>query len=530
MATTGTAPARARPASATPAPRWLWVLAGSVVGIVLLPLGYLGWTVVANPAWNLLLSARTAQLLVNTVLLTVSVSITAATIGVAAAWVIARLNISFRRTWMALLALPLVVPSYVGALVMVAATGPRGLISDVFAIEVPRMGGFWGAWLSLSLFTYPYVFLVATVVLRRIDPTLEEAARGLGASSGKAFRTITLPQLRPAIGASVLLVALYTISDFGAVSLMRYDTLTRAIYTQWSARLDRAPALTLAVLLILLAAVVLWAEQRSRGRAEYYSPRPVRTTRLFDLTIRGQVTTYTFLGTVITLALVIPVGVLGFWLVRGLNLGEPIGATVFGPALRSLGVSLVASLAAVLAAIPIAVLAVRFPGRWSSRMERSVWAVYALPHITVGVAVLYFTVTFLTPLYQSLFVLVTVYVAIFLPQATGAAQAALRQVNPHVEEASRSLGRTSLGTLIAVTVPMISRGLLSGGTLVFLTVMKELPATLLLRPTGFDTLALRIWEHTKEGFYTRASAASLVLLLISAVPMYFLATRELRHA
>ncbi len=527
---TRTTPRPAAPAVANPAPRWLWAMAGTVVALILMPLAYLGWTVVADPAWDLLFSSRTAELLRNTVFLTAAVSITAATIGVAAAWVIARLHIPFRRTWTTLLALPLVVPSYVGALVLVAATGPRGLLAEAFAIEVPRMEGFFGAWISLSLFTYPYVFLVATVALHRIDPALEEAARGLGASSRKAFRTITLPQLRPAVGASILLVALYTISDFGGVSLMRYDTLTRAIYTQWSARLDRAPALTLALLLILLAAVVLWAERRTRGRAEYYTQKPIRQGIRYRLAGRGRIVTYGFLGTIVVLALVVPVGVLTFWLARGLRLGEPIGATVVMPAVRSLGVSLAASGAAVLAAIPIAVLAVRYPSRWSARIERGAWAVYALPHITVGVAVLYFTITFLSPLYQSLAVLIGVYVAIFLPQATGAAQTALRQVNPHVEEASRSLGRTSLGTLVAITIPMIGRGLLSGGTLVFLTVMKELPATLLLRPTGYDTLALRIWEHTSEGFYTRASAASLILLLISAVPMYFLATRELRHA
>ena len=142
----------------------------------------------------------------------------------------------------------------------------------------------------------------------------------------------------------------------------------------------------------------------------------------------------------------------------------------------------------------------------------------------------FFTITFVPFMYQTLFVLVGVYVAIFLPQVSNATQTALRQVDPQAEEASRGLGQTSLATTMRITVPLISRGLISGGTLVFLTVMKELPATLLLRPTGFDTLALNIWQQTSEGFYSRASAASLVLLAISSVPMYFLSTRDLRHA
>jgi len=174
------------------------------------------------------------------------------------------------------------------------------------------------------------------------------------------------------------------------------------------------------------------------------------------------------------------------------------------------------------------VLMVRYQGRGSAWLERTVFVTFSLPHITVALAVVFFAARYLGPLYQSLTVLVVVYASIFLAQATGSAKASLLQVDPSLEEASRSLGKGPLQTLRSVTVPLIRPGLLAGGALVFLTTMKELPATLLLRPTGFDTLAVRIWSAANELFYARAAASALLLLALSAVPLYFLVLRTRR--
>ena len=510
------------------APPWLWVAALIIVVPIVAPLVSIVVKVVADPSWELIWSSRTGRLLTNTMLLVVAVTGAAGAVGIGAAWVVTRIDIPFRRLWTTLLALPLVMPSYVLALALLAASGPRGTISLLTGTTIPSIQGFGGAWLALTLTTYPYVFLVATVSLRQMDPALEEAARGLGASRWRVFRTIVLGQLRPALGASGLLVALYTLSDFGAVSLMRFDTFTRAIYTQWSVRLDRTPALSLAVVLVMLAAVILVIEQMSRGRATYYSTRPTRLPGAHRTSGWGRLGVLVAIGLIVLFGLAIPISVLVFWLARGIRSGQTLVA-LQDPAIRSAAVSLLAAMVGAVAAVPVAVLAVRFPGRGTRWLERGVWSVYALPHITVAVAILYMTVTLVRPLYQSLIVLVAAYVALFLPQASGAVQSALRQVNPHVEEASRSLGAGQLTTLLRITVPLIGRGLISGGALIFLTVMKELPATLLLRPTGFETLAVQIWQQSSEGLYTRASAAALVLLAISSVPMFLIATRDLRH-
>ncbi len=197
----------------------------------------------------------------------------------------------------------------------------------------------------------------------------------------------------------------------------------------------------------------------------------------------------------------------------------------WGAVAGSLAGSVAAAVIAVAAAIPIVVLTVRHRSRLTVSLERTVYVIFSLPHITVALAVVFFGASYLGPLYQSFIVLVMVYAALFLAQATGVGAAALLQVNPNLEEAARGLGKSRLRTLRQITIPLMGRGLVTGGVLVFLTTMKELPATLLLRPTGFDTLAVRIWSTANDLFYARAAAPALVLVAVSAVPTYLMITR-----
>ncbi|MGI9642009.1 MAG: ABC transporter permease, partial [Acidimicrobiia bacterium] len=236
-----------------------------------------------DAAWETLFSMRTARLLVRTLFFTVAVTASATVVGVSGAWLLARTNLRAKRVWAVAFALPLVIPSYVVAMVLISATGSRGLIADLFGVGTPQVIGFTGAWLALTISTYPYVFLITSAALQRVDPSLEEAARGLGATPARVFRTVVVPQLRPAIGAGALLAALYTLSDFGAVSLMRYDVFTRVIYAQYSGRLDRTPAVVLSIVLILAALIVIWAEQRTRGEGAYFSAKPTRPPTVYRL-------------------------------------------------------------------------------------------------------------------------------------------------------------------------------------------------------------------------------------------------------
>ncbi|MGI9643479.1 MAG: ABC transporter permease [Acidimicrobiia bacterium] len=184
-----------------------------------------------------------------------------------------------------------------------------------------------------------------------------------------------------------------------------------------------------------------------------------------------------------------------------------------------------AALIAVAVSIPIVVLAVRHTSSATTALERSVYVTFSLPHITVAIAVVAFTVRYARPVYQSLAVLVVVYAAMFLAQATGPAKAALLQVDPALDDASRGLGKSQFATLARITVPMMSKGLIAGGLLVFITTLKELPATLLLRPSGFTTLAVRVWSSADELLYAQAAASALALIAVSVVPVYYLSIK-----
>ena len=517
-------PSRVRP------PRFLWIAGLAVLVPVAVPLVVLAGRVLGagSDAWSLLFSARTLELLVQTLALTGAVTASALVVGVATAWLTVRTDLRGRRVWSVLAALPLVIPSYVLALVFLSAFGADGVVTRLFSSfgveSIPTATGALGAWAALTIATYPFVHLIASSALRRLDHGLEEAARGLGAGPWRAFRTVTLPQLRPSLAAAGLLVALYTLSDFGAVSLMRFDAFTRVIYAQYQGRIDRTPAAVLAMVLIVVVIFILWAEQRTRGRAKYVGDGTTGPPKQVVLRGGAKTAAVAFLASIVTVGLVLPLTVLLLWLGRGLENGEPLDVA-WRAAGGSLWVSVVAALVAMAAAVPVAVLVVRHRSKASVTLDRAVHGVFALPHITVALAMVFFAINYLSPLYQGFTLLIITYVALFLPQASGAARGALERVDPHLEEAARGLGRGPLAVLLSITIPLIGKGLIAGGALVFLTTMKELPATLLLRPTGFDTLAIEIWSAASEGLFARAAAPALLLVAVSAIPMYFLVTR-----
>ena len=479
---------------------------------------------------EVLTSGRTAQLLARTTLLAVTVTTSAVAIAVPLAWLTVRTDLPARRLWVVLSALPLAIPTYVGGFVFVAALGPRGLVQgwlEPFGVErLPSFYGFPGAWLVLTLFTYPYVLLPVRAALRRLDPSLEEASRTLGRDRWSTFRHVTLPQLRPAITAGGLLVALYTLSDFGAVSLLRFDSFTRVIFVQYRASLDRSTAAVLGLVLICLTALVLAAEHRTRGRASYHRLHAGGLRRAAVVALgRWRWPAAAACGALVGIALVLPLGVIGYWLVRGVAAGEPLRltATLAG---NSVAASAFGALAAGVAAWPVATLAARHPGRLSSLVERASFTGFALPGVVVALSLVFFGARVATPLYQTRTLLVFAYVVLFLPQAVGAVRASLLQVDPSLEDASRMLGRSRSATTRAVVLPLVRPGVLAGVALVFLTGMKELPATLLLAPTGFETLATRVWSATSEAFFARAAAPALALVALSALPMALLVMRE----
>lgn len=510
----------------------VWVLAVTAAAAACIPLVYLVVRAAFADAdsWADVLRHDTARLLLNTVALAVAVTAASALIALPCAWLTERTDLPGARWWRTITVVPLAVPSYVAGLAVIAALGPSGslqrLLEPLGVDSLPELYGFAGAWLVLTLFSYPYMLLVLRAGLRDLDPALEEASRSLGKSGWQTFLRVTLPQLRVPLAAGALLVALYVISDFGAVSMMRFDTFTRAIYVRFGTTFDRSSLAVLSLVLVGLVALVLAVEASQRRRGRYHrlgggAARSPRTVRLR----RQRWTALAFLALLTLVALVIPLGVLLHWLARGLSQGESFSG--LGPAaLRSLQASALAGAVAVAAALPIAIVVVRRPGRLAGLVDRASYTGYALPGVIVAFAMIFFTLRVMPGLYQTLIVLVFTYAVLFLPQAVGALRSALVRVPPSLEEASRSLGRNPRQTLLAVTLPLIAPGLISGFALVFLTTMKELPATLLLAPTGFDTLATRVWTDQNDVYLARAAAAGLLLVLCAAAPLPLIFGRE----
>ena len=519
-------------------PSFLLLLAGLIVATsALLPLGYLIMRASGagyDKVWNILLRPRTHEIFLNSIGLATAVTLVSIVIGVSLAWLTVRTDLPARKFWSVATVLPLVIPSYIGAFTFISALGPRGMLQswlEPFGVErLPSIYGFPGALLALTLFTYPYVLLSVRAALAGLDPSLEEAARNLGRGPWQVFWEVTLPHLRPAILAGALLVAFYTLSDFGAVSMLRFDTFTRAIYLQYSASFDRSVAAVLALLLVILTVLILSFEAKMRGKARYYrsSSGVVRPQVPLKLG-KWRLPALAFCIVVATFGLIIPLMVVGFWFGRGLMMGETFYMNL-EIIFNSLIASGTAAFVALLAAIPVTILAIRFPGRLSLWIERSTYTGYALPGIVIALALVFFGANYTVFLYQTLAMLIFAYVIRFLPQAIGSAQASLLQVSPRLEEAARSLGRAPVQVLSSITLPLIRPGLLTGLALVFLTAMKELPITLLLGPTGFRTMATRIWDATAEAFFARAAAPALLLVFVSALAVWLILSQEDRRS
>jgi iron(III) transport system permease protein len=529
---------RTAPRLALPLPRVLGrrrpslglLAAGLIVAAAAaLPAAYLLVVVAGDlgAALDVAFDPETALVVLRTLGLAAAVTVTAIAIALPIGWLTVRTDLPGRRLWATLCTLPLVIPSYVGAYLFVAALGPSGMLQDALGVErLPSIYGFPGAWLVLSLFTYPLVLLPLRSTLRRLDPQLEDAARVMGRSPLEAFRTVVLPQLWPALAAGGLLVALYVMSDFGAVSIMRFDSFTTEIYVSYKSAFDRSATAGLGAVLVVLMLVLLWVSSRIRSSRALHrlGPGPARPPRPYPLG-RWRWPALAFCSAIVLVALVLPVGVLVYWSTEGIASGSTSLGVVAALAGNSLMTATFAALAGGACALVVAVLTSRYPGALTRTIERMGHAGYALPGIVVALALVYFATRAAGPLYQTLALLVFALTVHYLPLGIGPIAASLGQVSPRVEEAARGLGRRPADVFRTITVPLVRGGIIAGAALVFLHAIKELPATLILAPIGFETLATEIWNQTSFGFYEASAIPSLVLLLIAAPPLYLLSER-----
>ena len=475
-------------------------------------------------AWRLhLLTWRTIELLRSTVSLAGAVLLLSTAISVPYAWVVTRTDLPGRRLWAVAGALPLAFPSYIAAFITVSVLGPRGALASALGTTLPEVAYGWsGAVIALGFFSYPYLYLLLVAAMKGLDPMQEDAARSLGKGRPAVFIRVILPQLRAPLAAGALMIVLYTISDFGAVSIVRYDTFTTAIYDAYRGLFDRTVAALLAMVLAVMTIGVLAAEWMIVRNIMPSAARPARTAAIVALG-RWKTPAIVFLSSIALITVILPLAAMTGWCLRAVHNGTAVVS--MSEIRNSLIVSLAAAVVSVVLALPVALWASRGRERLALIVERISYAGYALPGIVVALSLVVAATRLARPIYQTTALLVAAYVIRFLPEAIAATRSSLVSLSPAFEEAAKSLGRGRLTVLRRITIPLIRPGLLAGGGLVFLTAMKELPATLILRPTGFETLATRIWSESSVSAWSTAAIPSLLLIVASGLPLWALVIR-----
>ncbi len=476
------------------------------VAVAALPLVYLvmragerGWDAALDTATR----STTLRLVWRSVELGLIVTAGCVVLGVGLAWLVSSTDLPGRRAWQVALAVPLAIPSYV------AAWGWIGWF--------PNLAGRWGAVIVLITISYPYVYLPTLAAMRRCDPELSDVAQTLGRGRFATFVHVTLPQVRLAVLGGALLVGLYVLSDFGAVATMRYQVLTHAIYRSYRASFDRTTAAVLGCLLAVLAVGVATVAMRveRRSGAEAAGRGPLRPQSLSAL---GR---WRWAAVAVPVAvLLVAVGVPGRGLRQWATRGDwaPDWSELLPAVLNTLEVAALGALAVVALGLPLAFLTIRHPGRMAGAASAAAYAGHALPGVVVGLSVVFFGIRALPSLYQRIPMLVLAYLVLFLSLALGVLSSAVAQVPRSLEEVSRTLGRGPVATWWAVTWRLVAPGAGIAATLVFLTVMKELPATLFLRPTEFDTLATRLWDHTSSLSRSQAVPYAVAIVVLAALP------------
>lgn len=456
----------------------------------------------ASYLWDEFWQRRTLDLVVRSGLLAVAVTAASVLVSVPLAWAVMRSDLAGRRVWRVVLALPLAVPSYLAAFAWISWES--------------SLAGFWGAFLVLTAVSYPYVYLPLTAAFARLDQALDEIATVHGRGSLVRLMTLSARQCRGTIASGALLVALYVLSDFGAVATMRYDAFTWVIYGAYRAGFNPTRAAVLALVLVLIALVLVAAEAIARGRAvntmtsrAVARPRPIRLRR-------HAVWLQLAMVSVAAVSLAFPVWRILVWVDR-YGVEDGFGS-VMSALWGSVRYSIVAAVVTVLVALPIALLVARYRTRTSLLLDRSTYVTHALPGIVVAISMVFIGVRVLRPVYLEAPLLVLAYVALFLPLAVGGIRSSAEQIPLGLDDVARSLGSSPMAVVRRVNLPLIAPGMAAAAALVTLAAMKELPVTMLLRPTGTETLATRLWTYTTVSDYAGAGPYALAIIVFVAIP------------
>jgi iron(III) transport system permease protein len=530
----------------------VWLLVAVLVAIPVTVVLLQVTTALFSPdteVWRHLADFVLPRVVGNTLWLVFGVTLSAAVLGTGLAWLTAVCDFPGRRVFSWALLLPLAIPGYVLAFVMVGTFEYAGPVQTVIralagpGVELPPIRSRGGVIGVLTLALYPYVYLIARNAFQTQGMRALEVGRSLGLSVGRGFFLIALPMARPWIAGGALLVAMETLADFGTVSVFNYDTLTTAIYKAWFGLFSLESALQIASVLVLLVFVVVVLEQRLRARADY-SAIEAQGSQRGRLLLRGSkaVAATTFASVVLFLGFVLPFGRLVVWSVA--NIGD-IDGRFLGYVWQTL---LLASAGAVLATTVALVLgyAVRNGARPARLLARWATMGYALPGTVLAVGVFVPLVAINNTLQglldyvfgdgapqillqSTLAAVLLAYLIRFLAVAYSPIDNNLLRITRSLDESSRLLGVCGVRMLRQVHLPILRGGVVTALTLTFVDIMKEMPITLMTRPFGWETLAVRVFEMTSEGEWARAALPSVAIVLVGLIPVVTL-TQSVRGA
>ncbi|MFT0212273.1 iron ABC transporter permease [Pseudomonas sp. F1_0610] len=511
--------------------------------LLVLPIAVLllSWHSIDREIWQHLWDTQLTRLVGNTLTLVFGVGIGVILLGVSLAWLTSLCEFPGRKWLDWALMLPFAIPAYVLAFVFVGLldfSGPiQTFMREVLEIKMrmPRVRSTGGIIIVFVLVFYPYVYLLARSAFLSQGKGLMEAARVLGLSPLQAFWRVALPVARPAIGAGLALALMETLADFGAVSVFNFDTFTTAVYKTWYGFYSLSSATQLASLLLLFVALLIFAERKAHGAIRPSNERP-RGKALYPLKGLKAGLAFTWCFLVFLCAFILPVIQLIAWFFqRGYqDLDERYWSLI------SHTLILGASAAAITVTVALLLaFTKRFAGRsWVKALIGFSNLGYAIPGSVLAVAIMlaftYFD-NFLIDtlgwkgqafLMGSLGALLIAYLIRFIAVAFNPLDASLARIKPSIPEASRSLGVAGFSLFRRIYFPLLLPGVLSASLLVFVDVLKEMPATLIMRPFGWDTLAVRIFEMTSEGEWARASLPALTLVLVGLLPVILLIRRS----
>lgn len=477
---------------------WVSLLALLPIAFVIGVSWQIGWAQIAA----LVLRPRVGELLVNTVLLVLITLPLCVVLGVALAWLTERSNLPGRRAWSLLAVAPLAVPAFVHSYAWVSL--------------VPSIHGLPAGVLVSVIAYFPFLYLPVAATLRRLDPAIEDVAESLGLKPWAVFFRVVLPQLRLAICGGALLVGLHLLAEYGLYAMIRFDTFTTAIFDQFKSTFNGPAANMLAAVLALCCLAMLTAESAARGNARYarFGSGSAREQRIVRLKAGTTALALGLQTVTCLLALGVPLITLGKWLIAGGREVWQLGELL--PALeQTLLLGIAGAVLTTCAAVPIAWLSIRAPGRLQRVLESCNYITSSLPGIVVALALVTVTIHFARPIYQTTITVLLAYMLMFLPRALVSLRAGIAQAPVELENMARSLGRSPGRALWLITLRLAAPGAAAGAALVFLAITNELTATLLLAPNGTRTLATGFWAMTSEIDYAAAAPYALLMILLS---------------